>query len=119
MTGKVRLQRTARGKRPKYFADPAVDKLLAITVALVGEVSVLRDRLDALERVIERKGLVARELIDSFEPTAAEALEREARRSAYVERVFQVIQYERESREQGLEGRPVEEIIADFAGGKF
>ena len=40
-----RLRRTAKGKRPRYFSDPATDRLLGILMSLIGEVSVLRDRL--------------------------------------------------------------------------
>lgn len=43
--------RTARGRRPYFFDDPNVDKLLAMIMALAGEVSVLRERLDTHERL--------------------------------------------------------------------
>jgi hypothetical protein len=39
----VQLPRKAKGQRPAYFSDPAVDKLLSMTMALAGEVSVLRE----------------------------------------------------------------------------
>ena len=38
--------RTAKGKKPGYFADPATDKLLQMVITLAGELSVVRDRLD-------------------------------------------------------------------------
>ena len=35
----------AKGARPKYFDDPAIDRLLSIVMALAGEVAVVKDRL--------------------------------------------------------------------------
>ena len=56
MASEERIARVAKGKRPRYFADPAVDKLHAIVMSLVGELSATRDRLDALERLLESGG---------------------------------------------------------------
>ena len=53
MAEKITLQKKARGERPQFFADPAIDKTLAITLALAGEVAVLRDRIDSIERLAE------------------------------------------------------------------
>ena len=43
MAEHISLQKKARGERPQYFADPAIDKTLAITLALAGEVAVGSD----------------------------------------------------------------------------
>jgi hypothetical protein len=86
----------AKGKRPRYFADPATDKLLWITVTLMEELSVTRDRLDTVERLLDRKRLVARRDIEGFEGSPAEEAERTARRAEYVDRVMRVLQTELE-----------------------
>ncbi|MEI6419498.1 MAG: hypothetical protein WCO82_10545 [Sphingomonadales bacterium] len=78
----------AKGKRPAYFEDPAVDRLLSITLALAGEVSVLRQRLDTVERLLEAKGNLDRSAIESFTPDAATARERGEATSAFVHRVM-------------------------------
>ena len=49
----LELQKKAKGERPRYFEDPAIDKVLSITLALAGEVAVLRDRVDTIERLSE------------------------------------------------------------------
>ena len=54
MTAAIRLKRKARGERPYFFADPNVDKVIAMVMGLAGEVAVMRDRLDTLERLLER-----------------------------------------------------------------
>ena len=51
-----RVQYVLNG-RPAFFDDPAVDKLLAMNMALLGEICVLRDRLDTHERLASRHGL--------------------------------------------------------------
>ena len=45
------MSRKAKGKRPVYFNDPECDKLLAIVMAVAGELAAVRERLDTLERI--------------------------------------------------------------------
>ncbi len=40
----MRMTKIAKGKRPVYLDNPQIDKLLAIVMALTGEVSVLHER---------------------------------------------------------------------------
>lgn len=87
----------AKGERPIFFDNPQIDKLLAIIMALTGEVSVLRERLDTLERLIEAKGLLSRQELEAYRPDDAAAAEREQWRAEYIERVLRVIHQEREA----------------------
>lgn len=80
------------GKRPVYFDDPQIDKLLAIVMALTGEVSVLRERLDTLERVLETKGVLSISEIIAYQPDDMAAKEREQWRADYIARVLRVLQ---------------------------
>ena len=64
---KIALQRKATGKRPYYFSNPDVDKLLSMVMALTGELAVARDRIDTLERVASAKGLFSSDDIEAFE----------------------------------------------------
>ena len=75
----VKLRRKAKGKRPFYFSDPDVDRLLSMVMALAGELSVTRDRLDTLERVAAQKGLLSADDIESYE-LDQDALEARAQR---------------------------------------
>lgn len=88
------LPRTARGRRPRYFADPATDRLLAMVVTLIGELSATRERVDSLERVLEREGLLAPDAVEEYRPEGAAAATREARRAALTERVLRVLEAE-------------------------
>ena len=88
MDDAINIPRSAKGKRPQYFDDPACDKLHFMIMALVEELSVTRDRLDALERVLERRDVATVAEVDAFEPTAADSAARTARREHYVRKVM-------------------------------
>lgn len=85
---KIEISRSAKGKRPQYFVDPASDKLHFMIMALVEELSVTRDRLDSVERVLERKGVSSLADVDGFEPTDKDEQERTTRRQAYVAKIM-------------------------------
>ena len=63
----LELQRKAKGKRPYYFSNPDVDKLLSMIMALTGELAVARDRIDTIERVAATKGLFSSDDIENFD----------------------------------------------------
>ena len=74
------LRRTAKGRRPQYFDDPAVDHLHNMVLSLVEELSVTRDRADALERLLEQSGMLDSTQLDEYEADDVAAAERQARR---------------------------------------
>ena len=94
------LPRTARGKRPAFDANPSVDRLVSIVLALVGEVSVLRDRLDTVEVLGERAGWLASGAVDGFVPDQPTRERREVAREAYLDRVLHIMQSEIENLER-------------------
>lgn len=112
------LLRTAKGKRPQYFSDPDVDRLLAIIVPLIGEVSVLRDRLDTVERLAEKHGLFAQEEIENFVPAESAQTARDAWREQYLDRVFRITQSELEETTAGR-GVDLDNVIDDFTTGRI
>lgn len=91
---KTRLARVAKGKRPQYFSDPATDKLLSMTMTLMEELSVTRERLDSLERLLSSKQVIARAELEGWTPDAEAALERTGARAAYVERMMRAMHAE-------------------------
>lgn len=86
----------AKGHRPTYFDDPAIDQLHAAMLALAAELSVAYDRIDALERVLATRGAIDRAEIDGFQPDAAAAAERAERRATLVSRVLRPFREYRE-----------------------
>ncbi len=111
----VRIARVAKGKRPQYFSDPAIDKLLSMTLTLMEELSVTRDRLDTVERLLSSRKLLARGRIDGFVPDAAASTERGARRTAFVERVLRAAQAELEEVSRRDNPKSEDEVVAAVA----
>jgi len=97
--------KAAQGPRPYYFDDPNIDRLWTVTLALMGEVSMLRDRLDAHERLSRRQGEFGTADVDAFEPDAEEAADRAQRREALVRRVLRSIELEMELLASGQQRR--------------
>ena len=83
--------RTAKGHRPFFFEDPSVDKLVAMLMALVSEVAVLRERLDTHERLAESETWSSAANVEGFQASADVEGERAEWREAYVARIMRVI----------------------------
>lgn len=88
--------RAAQGPRPKYFTDPDVDRLWSVMLALAGEVSILRDRLDVHERLSHAAGGFGTAEVDGFDPDDAQTADRAARREAFLKRTLRSIALEME-----------------------
>jgi len=86
------MVKIAKGKRPVYFDDPQIDNLLAIVIALTGEVSVLHDRLDTIERLLVAKDVLSAADIEAYKPDNEVAKQREQWRADYIARVLRVLQ---------------------------
>ena len=93
MTDPSRIQtpRPATGKRPQYFDDPALDQLHATLLAVTAELSVLHDRFDLIERVLEDKGVVTRADIESFALDDTAQAERGEHRDQLIRRLFRSV----------------------------
>ncbi len=91
-----KVKRRAKGARPYFFDDPAVDKLLAITMALAGEVSVLRDRLDSVLQLTEAKGLLSTDDVEAYVPSADVRAERDTWREEFLARILRIVEVELE-----------------------
>ncbi len=87
----------AKGRRPEYFDDPATDRLLSLTMALVAEVSVLRERLDTVERLLDAKGTISRADISAYQPGRDAGEERGVATKAFVARVMRGFQQDVEA----------------------
>jgi hypothetical protein len=97
---KIQTPRTAQGLRPQYFDDPNMDQMHAMIVALAAEVSVLFDRFDAVERILDRKGVLTRADLETWRPDDAAEDERKAMREALIRRLFRSVHDARAKLEQ-------------------
>lgn len=102
-----------KGKRPYFLADPAVERVLNITMAVAGELAVARERLDTLERLLESKGVLSREEIEQYAPTTTDiADQRQTWHSEYISRILRIVQQEME--ELANPDKPMAEIADDI-----
>jgi len=86
-----------KGARPYFFDDPAVERVMNITMAVAMELAVSRERIDTLERLLEEKGVLTRAEIDAYVPKDKQAeTERQQAHSEYISRVLRIIQQEME-----------------------
>ncbi len=96
MSRATALRRSAdkpAGTRP-YFLSPESERILAITMAVAQELAVARARIDTLERLLEAKGVVVREDIETFAPSAEQHAERAAWSQEYINRILRIVQQE-------------------------
>ena len=92
----AKLPKHSKGVRPQFFNDPTSDKLLAMVMALAGEVSVMRDRNDTLERLIDAKGLIGKSEIETYRPSKEVIAERDAWRQEYLSHILRIVDLDAE-----------------------
>lgn len=91
MTDPISLPRVAKGKRPQFFEDKAVDHLVTMVLELSTELYAVYARLDSLERHLADKGVVDPAELEAFVPGEAGQNERLAWREQLLERLFRTI----------------------------
>lgn len=97
----VKLIKKAKGSRPYFFEDPAIDKVVAMVMGLAGEVSVLADRVDTLERVLSEHGTLDLAKIDDYQPDVAVSSARDNRREMMLANVMRIILQNEEDPDNG------------------
>ena len=111
-------RRFARGQsRPRYLEPGDVDRLMIMLVALMSEVSALRDRLDTHEAVAEQGGAMTTAAIEAYELTPERAAVREANRTAMLRRVLRVVTEERDAAATDGPAKPprVADVVGDHS----
>ena len=84
----------AKGKRPFFLDDPAVERVLSVTMAMATELAVTRERLDTVERLLEQKKSITKKNIDNYVPTDEIAKERQEWQSDYIARILRIFHQE-------------------------
>lgn len=104
------------GKRP-YFLNPETERVMAIAMAIAQELAVARTRIDTLERILEKKGVLRREEIETFAPSKDEAAERGLWIQEYLTRILRILQQEAEAIDAAAKGDLAsEEVAVEIAG---
>jgi hypothetical protein len=119
MNEKATLPRTVRGKRPRFYDTPGIDELMSITLALTQELSVLRDRVDAAERVMAKQGTDLASEIEALELDEGALKSREAARNALFDRVFFIFAQQRAELEDHDGSDTYEQTLEKIARGEI
>ena len=101
--------RKAKGPRPEFFDKPEDDRLYSVLLSLVAEVSVMRQRMDTVERLLDQKGTISRADIESYAPDAQAAQERGELIREYI---FRIMRGPMQAVEELNETEPPLEVIA-------
>ncbi len=80
--------RHARGKRPQFYEAPGLDQAMSMILVLASEFSVLRERMDTLERILEAQGIDVGAAIEAYRPATDVLAERERWRQAFLARLY-------------------------------
>ncbi len=106
----------AKGKRPWFFDDPDVERVLNISMALAMELAVTRQRLDAVERLLAEKGLLTQDEIESFRPAPEAETARQQWNRDYIARVLRVLIQSAQGRAAEAEGvdRSMEAVMREL-----
>jgi hypothetical protein len=78
----------AEPRRPVPGIDPAIARLSEMLLAVLSELTVVRERLDTVERLIERNGLFGQGDIEAFVPTTEEDAVRTAIRKRQIQKAM-------------------------------
>lgn len=101
-----------KGKRPDFLGNRNEERLLSMLMALVGEVSVIRERLDTVERLLDAKGTISREDIETYAPDLDTGLERNRIVREYIARIMRGPQQEIEA--MTLDEPSIDEVVREM-----
>lgn len=74
--------------RPRFFSDPAIDRLVSVILQLTSEVWVLAERLETIEQLAQVKGQLTCAEIKNYKPGPEEARQRDCDRDRFVQSVL-------------------------------
>lgn len=95
---KIPLQ--ARAKRPQFFDDMGLDPIVTMTTELMTELWVVKERLFAVEKILDESGLDVRQKLEDCEFSKNELAELEQKRRQFVETIMRAFSAESIQREK-------------------
>ena len=109
----VQANRRAKGKRPFFLGDPAVERVLSITMGVATELAVARERIDTLERLLVQRGVLQPQDIEQFVPDAAAMAVRDAWSREYLARILRIVEQDVQAMQEAAEPS-VEQWMAEL-----
>jgi len=89
--------------------------LLAMIMALAGEVSVVRERLDTHERLAAKKKLASHQAIEDYEPDEITEAFRAQWRAEFIARVLRIVQVELDQISREDSDKEYEKIVEEVS----
>lgn len=110
-----RAERHSRGARPQFYAESGLDHAMSMILVLASELSVLRDRVDAMERVGKKHGIDFATEIDAmqFDQDALNA--REAARQELLRRLYYLASKEAQELAENDTGERLKQVVETCA----
>jgi hypothetical protein len=109
----VMANRRALGKRPQFLDDPAVERVMSIAMAIAAELSVARERIDTLERLLAARGILTAADIEAFRPDPTAQAERHEWGRAYIARILRIVDQDVQAM-AGTPDRPMQAWMDDL-----
>lgn len=113
----LKPQRHSRGKRPQFYATPGLDQAMSMIVVLAQELSVLADRVDAIERVSKARGIDLAAEIEALQLDQAALDAREQRRQRLLERLYYLVLKEGQELSEADSQSRYDQVITETAAG--
>jgi hypothetical protein len=104
----------SKGARPYFMNDPAVERVFNITMAVATELAVVRERLDTIERLLQKKGVLLQTEIETFEPNDEEAEARQLWHARYAARIMRIVQQELDALAKPENNTPMHQIADEI-----
>lgn len=104
----------SKGERPYFFQNPETERVMNIALAIATELAVVRERMDTLERLLEKNGLLNRADIEAFVPAEEEAAERQLWHARYAARILRIVQQEMDAIARPENNQPMRDIADDI-----
>ena len=83
---------TPRSKRPSFFDEPAVDRLVTMMLEMMAELWVVKERIHKLEKVLSKAGVDVTGKIETCEFGADELMDLEMKRRKFVETIMRSLE---------------------------
>ena len=106
------LPKATKGGRPYMLDDKDSEQLLSMVIALMGEVSALKDRVANLTAVAGAGQPFTNADVEAYEPVGEELSQRNAQRAAMIDRVMRIVIAETERAANPVMSRDYADVMA-------
>lgn len=104
----------SKGGRPYFFNSAETERVFNISMAIATEVAVIRERIDTIERLLQAKGIITQQEIETFEPNEEQAQDRQLWHARYAARILRIVQQELDAVAKPENNTPMQQIADEI-----